>query len=386
MRAINFGTLALTALMLAACGSQDAVAGQAGGGVGTGAGLGDAAGATGQAGVVAASADGGNGGAMQQVLLVDQQGFGQPTIAARGQIPAGWRPEGGIGWNNADNCVTNQMQVQWRATAPDGLTAFELLPGFSWQIAGAQVPMNPCPVTPWTTAREFLSMVAERMRPGSRILGYKDRPDLARRVQTRPGVRMDAGDLTIAYMMNGQELNEILSAEVSINGGALGATAYVAASRAPAGRLDLALHEKIKGSIKGNPEYITMIGQRGTAAANRFAQQQSAEIQQWHNRRMGEINAAGAAARAGIAAQTSRDVAAINAQTYANTSATNDAIHRDNIGAIREESTWVNPSTGGTAVGSIHGGQRVLDTGNGTFVRTDDPYYNPAGSSEMVPE
>ena len=96
---------------------------------------------------------------------------------------------------------------------------------------------------------------------------------------------------------------------------------------------------------------------------------------------MARINAEGAADRAAIRAAANRDVAKIHSDINANTQATNDRIHRRTMEGIGEYNTY---QDGGQQVrSSIHGGQRVLRTPNGTYMSTNDPYFNPAGSREL---
>lgn len=322
----------------------------------------------------------------QTVEVVDRLGFPQPMVAARASVPADWRTEGGVNWDGSTGCATNQMKFQWRAVAPDGIEALELMPGFGWQMPSAAIPMNPCPVAGIGSARQFLDSVAQAMRPGARVIGYRDRQDLTAqaRAHDRNGYRTEVGELTIAYAVGGRAVEEQLLAAVSLSG-AGGTAGYVSGYRAAAGRLDPARADRIRGSFKGNPEYAQAIGRRGMDAVNRFSAQQSSAISSWHNARMAEINAKGAADRAAIRARGNAETNAIYAKTAASTAATNDRIHESNVRSIREEQTWSSPA-GQTVQGSIHGGARVLEMPGGGFVRTDDPYYNPAGSTEYTPD
>lgn len=323
---------------------------------------------------------------LRTVDVVDRTGFDQPMIAARASVPADWRVEGGVNWDASSDCATNQMKFQWRAVAPDGIEALELMPGFGWQMPAAAVPMNPCPVAGIASARAFLESVAQAMRPGARVVGYRDRHDLARQAQRydRNGYRTEVGELTVAYAVGGRPVEEQLLAAVSLSG-AGGTAGYVSGYRAAAGRLDRAQADRMRASFKGNPDYAQAIGRRGMAAVNRFSAQQSAAISSWHNARMAEISAKGAADRAAIRARGNAETNAIYSATAASTAAANDGIHQSNVRAIREEQTWTNPA-GQTVQGSIHGGARVLEMPGGGFVRTDDPYYDPAGATEYSPD
>jgi len=322
---------------------------------------------------------------LQTVSIVDRLGFDQPRPVGQISIPADWRTEGGVNWDGSTPCAVNQMKFQWRAVAPDGLGAIEFLPGYGWQSPASASPMNPCPVERIGSARDFLMMVAQAMRPGAQTLGYRDRTSDIGAGANGNGYRNEFGELTVRYAVRGKPVEELLTALVSFSG--IGGNAgYVVGVRAPAGRLDRGWADKLRASFKGDMGYAQAMGQRGMASVNRFSQAQSAAISSWHNQRMAEINAKGASDRAAIRARGNAETNAIYAGTAASTAATNDGIHDSTVRAIREETTWRNPGTGETVQGSIHGGQRVLDLGNGDYARTDDPYYNPAGSTELNPQ
>lgn len=320
----------------------------------------------------------------QTLDIVDQAGMGRPMTLGRITVPAGWRPEGGVAWDRSTPCVTNQQQIKWSAVAPDGLTAISLLPGYGWQSPQGAIQMNPCPVLPVASARDFLQMAAQAMRPGSRVLGYQPRPNMPQATADGNG-RNDAGTLRIAYQVNGRAVEEELTAYVGFNPRG-GSTQLVFGYRAPAGRLDPAQAEAVRTSFRFDPNYQVAYRDQGIAAADAFGRQQSNQIATWHAGRMADITARGMADRAAIRARGNAETAAIYAQTAADTSATNDRMYGANLRALREEQTWSNPATGQTVQGSIHGGERVLQMGDGSFARTDDPYYNPAGSTEYSPD
>ena len=327
---------------------------------------------------------------VRPVEIVDAAGFGQPVVAAVAEIPEGWQAEGGVRWNRETNCVTNQLQLAWRATSPDGSEIVEILPGFNWQVQGTAIQMNPCPAMPFATARDFLTAVVEQNRPGARILQYRDRPDLAQpgaQASQNPNVRVhqEAGQILIAYADGGREVRETLGTTVAFSnagGNVVGGTAMVFAQRAPAGALDFALGDRIAKSLRPNPQWLAMMREAGTQAANRFASDQSVAINDWHNRRMAAISARGAADRAAISANTAREVAAINNATYQNTQGTNERIQAQTLEGIGEYNRY-RGIDGGEIRSSIHGGDRVLQMSNGDAFSTSDPYLNPAGSTEL---
>ena len=331
------------------------------------------------------------GGSMQAAEIVDSQGFGQAIPAAALQIPAGWRGRGGVNWNRGTACVSNQMGLEWTASSPDGLQAFEIMHGFGWQILGTQNPMNPCPALPFDSAQAFLRAVVQQRRVGARVLEYRNRPEFAQaaakaaRPHPQARVRHDSGQLFISYQLGGQEVHEVLATLVTFSemgGNTMGSVGQVTTQRAPKGKLDLVLFDRISASIKANPHWSAMAMESIGNAEKRFSSDQRRQIEQWHASEMAKINAKGAADRAAIRAQTSREVNAINAQTYSDTQATNDRMHRRNLEAVGEYNTY-RDSSGNAVRSSIHGGDRVLRLPDGGYTSTRNPYYQPPGSEEL---
>lgn len=327
---------------------------------------------------------------MQPVEIVDATGFGRPIVAATAEIPSGWQTQGGVGWNRATNCVTNQLRISWSAASRDGLQVVEILPGFNWQVQGTQIAMNPCPALPLASVRDFLAAVVQQNRPGARILQYRDRPELVAQDASgasNPNVSMhqQAGQMLIAYAVDGGEVHEMFGTTLAfstVSGNVMAGTGMVFAQRALARPLDVELGDRIAKSIRPNPQWLALMRDAGTQAANQYAQHQSGEISAWHNRQMAAISARGAADRAAISANTARDIAAINNATYQGTQATNDRIHEQTLEGIGEYDRYRGVD-GGEVRSSIHGGDRVLQMSNGDAFSTSDPYLNPAGSTEL---
>lgn len=331
----------------------------------------------------------------QAAEIIDHRGFGGPLPAATAEIPGRWRTEGGVDWDRSTNCVSNQIRLQWRASAPDDRQVLELMHGFNWQVQGASIPMNPCPVLPVSTTRAFLQAVVQQRRQGAQILEYRDRPDIAEAAaRAAPPVnagqqqmrrRYDSGQLFIAWQAGGQIYHEVLSATVTfseVGGTMMGGTGMVLAQRAPAGQLNVALGEQFARSLKINPHWMAMAHESTGSAERRFSDDQRRRIASWHASEMARINAQGAADRAAIRADAAREVSRINSQTYANTQATNDRIHRRTLEGVGEYNTY-RDSSGQQVRSSIHGGDRVLRNPDGTYTSTRDPYYRPPGSEEL---
>lgn len=327
------------------------------------------------------------------VQIVDQHGFGQPMVASDVQIPAGWQTVGGVGWNDATNCIANQLQVAWTAMAPDSLTAIEILPGFHWQVAGTEIPMNPCPAAPYRSTREFLEATVQRTRPGARVLDYRPLPEVERQMaqaaQANPQaqVRHDAGRLTIAYVKDSVPMRELLTAAVSfssVQGNVVAGTATIHALRAPEGRMDEELGQRVAATMRPNPQWMQAMQQRGMASLQRYDSAQRNSINDWHNRQMAIINARGAADRAAIRMRTNQEVAGIYGAIAANGSAGSDAMQRRTLEGIGEYDSYA--GTDGSVVrSSIHGGANVFqDNANpAAAYSTDDPYHAPTDATRL---
>lgn len=327
----------------------------------------------------------------QTAAIPDAGGFAEPLTAATIEVPADWRTRGAVVWNHATNCVTNKIRFDWQARSRDDLQGFEIMPGYNWQVQGTAIQMNPCPTQSFRSAREFLEAVVQQRRAGARVLQYRERPDVAaaRAAQavSNPQARrrVESGQVLIGYHSGGVEFREVLSTTVEFSefrGNVVAGASMVFALRAPHGKLDFDLAERIERSFKYDQRWGEMAMASMRDAGTRFASAQSQAIARWHAREMARINAEGAADRAAIRAAGNREVAQINAATHAGTMATNDRMHRRNLEAVGEYNTYRTPE-GGTVRSSIHGGERVLRGSSGAVFSTNDPYFNPAGSTEL---
>ena len=333
-------------------------------------------------------------GPTQTVAIDDINGFGRPMRAATVEIPAGWRAQGGIRWDNSTDCVSNRMRMNWLASSPDGKTAYEIMPGLAWQVAGTENPFNPCPAVQLNSARAFLERIVNQRHPGARVIQYRDRPDLsqalAKGAPSMQGARSrhDSGQLLIGYRDGNVEMREVLTAMVSFSeaqGNVVGGTPTVSALRSPDGRLDFAMADRIGNSMRADKQWIPMMQQATQRAIKDISDRQSAGISARHNRRMAEINSRGAADRAAISQESNREVAQIYSNVWKNGQATDERIHRRNLEATGEYSSYANPGENSTVQNSIHNGPRVFSHGNDTYTTTDDPYAqpNPYNSTEL---
>lgn len=334
--------------------------------------------------------------------IMDQAGFGRPVTAWRLQIPAGWQATGGVVWNDAANCHANMAQTAWSAIGPDSLSVIEIMPNFGWQVAGTEFHTDPCPVAPFRSARDFLQAAVQQSRPGARVLDYIDRPEWAqaaerqaeemmRRMGGAPASaqtrRFDAGSVLLAFQQDGIEMREMLSTVVSfasMQGNVSGLASGVMSYRAPNNRLDLGLIERIAATMQQDSQWQAMAMPRFKQNIDRYFGGERRKIDEWHSRQMAIINARGMADRHAIRMRTNREVAGIYNSIAANTSATNDRMHRRGLEATGEYDTYAG-NDGGTVHSSIHGGSRVFQDNSdpSRAWSTDDPYYSPSNATEL---
>ena len=322
-----------------------------------------------------------------RVEVRDERGFNGPMTAATVEIPADWSTRGGVFWDTSSDCVSNHLRIRWMASAPQDREALETLPGYSWQVQGTEIVMNPCPVLAIRSSREYLSALAQRI-PGATVHDYRDRPDLLPKTsEALPGGRAwsEAGELRLSYQVNGNTVRETLTATLNFSeyqGNVVVTVPTASAHRAVNRQPNLELAARIRKSVETNPQWLAGIGEYGKRTAAAIAQRQSDQIATWHARRMAEINARGAMERSQIRAQTNREIAQIYSNTWANSQATDDRMHRRNLEAIGEYNTYADPSGGGIVRESTSY-DRVLRTESGDYISTNDPYLNPAGSEEL---
>lgn len=324
-----------------------------------------------------------------EIQIVDERGFGQPLVALRAELPGDWRTEGGMSWNRNSECVANHFRLQWRGRSPDGRRSLELMPGLSWQVLGTDIPMNPCPPLAARNAQNFLLMVAQRY-PGARVLGFRDRPDLAESSAPANGahVEMTAGELSIAYPSGAGEVREILTATLTTSeyqGNVCIGVPMVLAYRVIGGDPDPAVSDRFLKSMQVDRDWQARMQQVSMQLVAQISERQRQGIASWHADQMGRISARGAADRAQIRMQTNREVAQIYSNTWSNGMATDERIQRRTLESIGEYNTYADPASGGVVRESTDY-NRVLRTEDGNYISTNDPYLAPAGSEELQRE
>ena len=316
---------------------------------------------------------------MAPAQIIDQTGFEQPMVAATIMVPAGMNTTGGVRWRNQPNDCPQGHTFDWQAASPDKLWTISIIPSERWGASSTGQPAGVvCNVIEVRSAKGFLQEWVKYYRSGARILDYRDRPDLEQSTaqlnhQTnlsgmRSSTRTDAGEVLIAYNLNGQELREAIAAVVVITESAFsgmgvgpdmtflqGFNLPAFAMRAPAGSLNFAMMEKIRQSIKLAPEWSARINQHNQV----MSRQNLDHSKKMHDIRMGH----------------QRDMSAILTKGHNDRSAAMDRSHREFIESIRGTETWNLPGGGTTELADSNDAWQ-LD--NGTIVTTDRPGWQPS--------
>ena len=329
-------------------------------------------------------------GPLQKTAIEDPAGFQQPITALTLEIPQNWQPRGAVSWNRGVECVSNMFSVDWTAISPDGLQAFSILPRLTWQVSSATiVEMYPCPAAPMRSAREYLQALVNNARPGARVLSYRERPDMIPPPSARPpGMSgrqwTEAGEILIAYPLQGYDMRESIAASVFFSemqdpmvGRSVSASSSDAlALRAPDGQLDFELLTQIAKSMQINPAWNRQVLAYSKRRSDETSQRQSIEISNWHQRRMNEITTAGILERGRIRMDAIQAVGRINNQIVASRDASGERMQAARIDAIQEVQPWRDPATGSQVDLSIHY-KHAWQLDDGRQFLTNDPDFNP---------
>lgn len=317
---------------------------------------------------------------VEPAVIIDATGFEQSMGAATLFIPHGWRTTGGVVWGPQYMC-NNGYGFEWQATSPDGASSIAILPAEGWQSNnyGAASATPGCKLAPYTTTRQYLESVAQRLRPGARVLDYRVRQDLQQQFanlnQTRPmpagnaRTWVDAGELLLAFNQNGRDMRGAIAAVViftltradygtgqvmeSIN--AVSMPAYAVA--VPNGQLNIGFFEAIRRSIKVSPQWEQRIAE--------------------HNTKIGRVNLEESRKRAGIIARTNEDIARIRQETWNSQQESIDRRAREFGEVIRGVETYNDSNAPGGTVELSYMYDHAWRLNDGSYVLSNDPSFDP---------
>ena len=341
---------------------------------------------------------------MRLVRILDKEGWGQPVEVAHFLIPSDWRFEGGAHWvQGMTRCPANIIQVSFRASSPDGLTGMELLPSYVWAwsddpmmqqtISQSAANQLGCDANPVMSPMDFLArMAVPHIHQGGRVSRGGPLPQVSRAQQEKlnaaygqmiqagllRGVRADAGRVLVNYGINGQPVEEWMSATVTtiaapsantaalMNGGmAMTANSFtlmasdVYGVHAPRGQLDqkAKLFATIIASVRPNPAYAAAVGQ--------FLSN------------MQRINNQGAMDRQRIWREAQQSISNSINQTYQENQAVQDRMAEQFGQTIRGVEAYVDPRTN-EKVELTAGYSTAWSNGKGEYILSDSPLFNPS--------
>lgn len=318
-------------------------------------------------------------GQMQQAQIIDNSGFDRPIVAATIMLPAGMKTKGGVKWRvKGTDCPTGYT-FDWQANSPDGLWTVSIIPGERWGASSSGQPVGQvCNVAEIRSAKGFLEAWASYYRKGAQVLDFRDRPDLRKsnaqlNDQMNVGsmqsiTRTDAGEMLIAYDLNGQPLRESIAAVIvvteTVHGGMgmgpdrkdlMGYSLPAFSMRAPAGKLNLGAMEQMRQTIKLSPEWSARISKH-----NGVISRQNID----HARKIGDINT-----------KSANDINNIITKGYQARNVVTDRGRRETIETIRGTETWNLPG-GGTR--EVETSRNAWQRNDGTIITSDQPGWSPA--------
>ncbi|MBK7715247.1 MAG: hypothetical protein IPI38_07470 [Gemmatimonadetes bacterium] len=341
---------------------------------------------------------------MRLVKIMDTQGWGQPVEVARLLIPSDWKDEGGIQWaQNMARCPQNIIQARWRARSPDGGSGIEVLPQYGWvwsddpmqqQMMQQSAANNmACDAYPVMSPADFLAqMVVPRTRQQARVIAAEPLPAVSRAEQEGlnrtygpivqqgylRGVRAEAGRVRVQHTLNGQPVEEWITATIAtiaapsansaalMNGGtAMTATNYqlmaynVVGAWAPGGQLDrqAKLFATMFASTRPNPQYQAAVAQfLGT---------------------VGRIQQQAAMDRQRIWREAQQSISSSIQQTYAQNQAVQDRLAEQFGQTIRGVETYIDPRSN-ERVELVGGYTSAWSNGKGEYILSDTPGFNAA--------
>lgn len=317
---------------------------------------------------------------MQRALGVDATGFGKPVPAFAVAVPQGWQARGGIIWNTNDPCSTYGYDFSWAAVSQDQRYGVAMVPAMRWMSTPPQNGMRACPVMQIGSARDAISTLVSRILPNAQMIDYRPRPDLIREIGVQPGqfdlgsgawirTHVEAGEGLFSYSdERGTPMRATLSLVAIANetflpgngimpnfSSVVGETSPAWAAFAPDGELNLEMSEKMRLSVRLNPEWqqAIMDHQAKINGDNRRTTAKIGEINREASEFVGRLSQEGFESR-GRAIERGRTA-------FLNT--------------INEREVW--RDTDGSTLNAPAGGTNMWRLDDGSYLSSDNPNLNP---------
>lgn len=339
-------------------------------------------------------------GAEQQVTIMDKHGFEQSLPAFRVNLPARWQAQGEVVWK-LGGCMATNPSVSWQARSPDGAQVIEILPRWASQQRSSQMAApvyQGCPDAALTGIRDYLHQLARERYPDAQVIHYRDRPDLAASVNvvqmpdlSGSGIRhrawAEGGEIVIGWQQQGQTMREAIIlnghvTEMQVTMPMVGMqqvrafeTGGPMVLRTSGDQLDLALLDRVRNSIRMDPQWQARVSQGMQAIAEDNARTQL---------EISRINAKGAQdalreqqKRGQIIANTQAEIAEMQNQTWQSNQATDQRIHEHTMDTVRGVQPYYDPVRG-SAVEVDNSYQYLWRLEDGSYFQTNDPSFNPS--------
>jgi hypothetical protein len=349
------------------------------------------------------------------------------------EIPSDWKFAGTIARD--PGCHANGASLKYTVQSPDGLSAFVMMPGVTWNWSSSPsmqkiMASTHCAAIDINSAAGFLVNIAvPNMHPDGKIekvlpLGQEGQAALASQLakqkeqnaamaqhygQKPQTLTLDGARVRVQYQRNGQAFEEEILSVVDCNESAVAALYAQPASqrrsctaraiiitRAPQGQLD-ELQKKpefksIGKSLQANQEWSTRLAadqqaafQQAMAANNRQFQQNLDYFKAQGDARI----ARGQEFNRNLRAGTDRAMAADRARQDAiDASAHATALHS------LDQQEFTNPNTGQTIQASSQYNHQWMSSDGSTLIQTNDHTLDPNGQvypvsqswTELVPK
>ncbi len=317
---------------------------------------------------------------LRPAQIIDRQGFERPMVASTVLIPVGWRARGGVVWNLHNHCG-NGYNIDFSAVSPDGLKAVRFLPMETWHWNSlGRADGTRCRVGRIGNIRQYLDGLSQRIHTNARMIDFRPRPDLARKLQQLSRVVpmpmgeirtwIEAGEALVAYRLHGVDMREVVAAvgvfSVTRTRGMAGmppseffslSTLPGFAMRAPNGLLNLRLAEAIRSSARASPEWNARISAMN-AQTSRFALRETQK-------------------RSQIISRTGNAIRRMQQDTWNYQQALQDRLAREESEAIRGVETYNDPLAPSGRVQLSNQYRNAWRLNDGTYVLGDDASFNP---------
>lgn len=315
---------------------------------------------------------------LQNFKVIDRNGFAQPVPALDIDLPRDWQRQGRVDWDKSSLCTWNGPRMNLSAASPDGLHGITVLPTMGWQVSSLPIDrFDPCPAAPMRSVRDYLQYIAGNLRPGARVIAFRERPELSKPHTNFP---VFAGELLIGYTLQGHEMRESLLSWVSHTrmapGGILVNAGITLAVRSPDGLLDFGFVERVRGSLRINDDWYRRYRAWGDGRRQEAQRLANTALQNWHNQRMREINLAGMTAIHRINMDAIAEIGRINTRIFNDRVASSDRLHALTIDSIREVQPWRDPESGKQVQLSMHY-RHAWQLADGRQFLTNDPDFQP---------